>query len=188
MQQKKVLIIEPHPYHNEVLPGFVKYFQDLNYQVDVMLREEVYKEKVFCKYKNKPNILPYELFKIKELLSKDSIKEYDFLFCSSLEFLHKNPSDSKSNVKGKFVDFLGFIPKTKFGMLGVYHTIDFIKQFDDYNLLNDGRIFTLTGYAFDNKKTLLLNPHFFGDAKIKQKLNKKNKVYHSRNAQRQGTD
>ena len=35
---KSVLVIEPNNYHGEVVPGFVKYWQDLGYNVDVIMR------------------------------------------------------------------------------------------------------------------------------------------------------
>lgn len=173
MSAKKILIIEPHPYHIEILPGFTKYFQDLGYQVDVLIRKELLKQKVFCKMKNKPNIIPYDIKKIKEILSKDSIKEYDFLFCSSMEFLHNKDGGFGFDFRKRFIDYLGFVPKTKYGVMGAYHTIDFIKEFKDYDLYNQSRLFTLSGFEFEGEKTKLLIPHYFGENELNHKLNKK---------------
>ena len=35
-----ILIIEPNTYHGEILPGFIKYFEDLGYSVELFLRTQ----------------------------------------------------------------------------------------------------------------------------------------------------
>ena len=41
VRKNSVLIVEPNPYHAEILPGFVRYFQDLNYNVDIKVIRKV---------------------------------------------------------------------------------------------------------------------------------------------------
>lgn len=48
--QKKVLIIEPNAYHNEVIPGFVDYFLQMGYRVDCLMHQDSSKlGDVFCR-------------------------------------------------------------------------------------------------------------------------------------------
>ena len=42
-----VVVIEPNPFHGETVPGYVKYFLDLGYQVDVFLTYEIAFEQPF---------------------------------------------------------------------------------------------------------------------------------------------
>ena len=53
-RKNSVLLIEPNPYHGEIQPGFVKYFQDLGYNVDIFMRLENYLENPFVKYTKNP--------------------------------------------------------------------------------------------------------------------------------------
>ena len=50
----KVLLVEFNDFHGECIPGFYKYLSDINFDVDLLVREEVYKEKALdlIKYKN----------------------------------------------------------------------------------------------------------------------------------------
>lgn len=165
-KEKKILLIEPHPYHNEILPGTVKYFQDLGYIVDVMAQKKPFKEDVFCNYTDKPNIFVYNPEDLRTLLSQKKIEDYDFLFLSSLEYC----TDTEEQ---RFLDFLGFLPKTKYGILGIYHNLGLIKKFKDYDMFSQDRIFSLSEFEFEGVKTKLLNPHYFGNYKIKTFKNKK---------------
>lgn len=153
---KRVLLLEPNPYHNEVLPGIVNYFETLEYTVDVLIRKEVYSDNVFCRYKINGKIHAYELDDIKKILWEPSIKKYDFLFFSSMEHCENGKME-------RFLDFIGFIPKTKYGILGIYHTTWLVDEFNDYDFMNQGRLFCLSEFQIHNYNYKMLNPHFFCD-------------------------
>lgn len=172
--KNKVLIIEPHPYHGEVLPSIVKYFQNLNYDVDLMIRKEIFEQKVFCKVPNKPKMIIYKPEDLKGILSQNKIAEYDFIFCSSLEFAHDGNCGFGFKVTQRFRDFWGITPKTKYGTLGIYHTSSLITEFEDYDFYKEGRVFTT--FDLNYQGTKMLNPHYYGNIKIKEKLNRKLKL------------
>jgi hypothetical protein len=46
---KSVLVIEPSPFHGECLPGYIKYFNDLGYAVDVILLRELWEKDPLCR-------------------------------------------------------------------------------------------------------------------------------------------
>ena len=48
---KKVLVVEPNPFHGEVVPGVVYYFRNLEYDVTVIMQKKNIKEDAFCKDK-----------------------------------------------------------------------------------------------------------------------------------------
>jgi len=165
IQPKTVLIVEPNPYHGEILPGFVKYFQDTGYTVELMLRYENSAKHIFSRFSIKPSIYQGTALCIKKLLQNAKIRNYDFVFISSSAFLEEGVFSSS------YLEFLGFIPKAKYGIMIVEHTIDpFLKKFKEDGLLKNKRLFTLSGF----QNTPILNPHFFGDKiKITPKSNDK---------------
>ena len=154
---KKVIVFEPNPYHNEVLPGIVKYFEDLNYIADVYVREECFADNPFCRYRIRGKRISYRIEEAKKVLSDEKIREYDFIFFSSME--HCENGEIK-----RFLTEIGIIPKAKYGILGMYHTNWLINEFDDYELLNQGRLFCISpfqkrGYS----KLRWMSPIYFGD-------------------------
>ena len=166
IELKKVLILEPHPYHEIILPGFSKYFEDLGYQTDIFIQEAVKNSNCFDRFKYPPSITTFKPNNIRKRLKNKDIEQYDFIFFSSLEYLHKK-------FRGKFVDYLGFEPKTKHGLLGCYHTISFIEEFNDEKNFEEGRFFTISGFSHKEFKTEMLTPIHLGQVHIKTQLNEK---------------
>lgn len=148
-----VLIVEPNPYHGEILPGFVKYFYDLGYNVDLMLRHENDVEDIFCRFDKKPNVFYGTANHLKEMLKWSKIKDYEYLFFSSSAFWERDYANS-------YLNFLEFEPQTKKGILMIEHNIDpYLHEYQEEKYLDTGRLFTLSGFH----NTPMLNPHYFGD-------------------------
>lgn len=160
---KKVLIVEPHPYHQEILPGFVKYFQDIGYDVDCYIRRECRYSRVFCKMRFKPKVFYYNYKQLGKYLSDCS--KYDYVFFSSFEFMGQD-------FQGKITDFLGFVPNAKHGILGCHHTLTNIKDYDSVGFLDDGRIFSCSGFKYDNRVVPMLAPIYYGAFKDHEKNRK----------------
>lgn len=164
---RKIMLLEPNPYHGEVLPGLVKYFEDLDYVVDVYMREEVINDNPFCRYNIRGDITGYSLSNAKELLSSNNIGEYDFLFLSSME-------RCENGVVVRFLDEIGFLPRTKYGVLGMYHTNFLIQRFSDYQMQNQNRLFFISefqtiGFNYVN----VLSPIYYGTNLVRYRKRKK---------------
>jgi hypothetical protein len=153
---KKILLIEPNPYHTDGLPGIARYLNDLCYAVDVYIQTPLLKDNAFCWHSKPPRIFNYEFSRIKELLKTERIAEYDFIFFYSMEI---SLDGSVTNI----IQYLGFIPRTKYGILGIYHTTSYIDRFQDYHLMAEGRFFCLSDFQIHNYNIAVLNPHYYGD-------------------------
>jgi hypothetical protein len=162
---KKILLFEVNPYHSEIIPGIIKYLEDLQYTIEVFVQSALLKDNIFLYYPHDIHIQKYDFKNIREILSAESITNYDFVFFSSLEFTFH---DTINNV----IQYLGFIPKTKYGILGIYHTTSHIDLFQDYKLMMEGRFFCLSDFQIHNYNLSVLNPHYFGSIKnISQSYN-----------------
>lgn len=163
IRMKRIMLLEPNLYHGEVLPGIVKYFEDLDYLVDVYIREEIIEQNAFCRYRIRGHIVGYSLNEVKELFNSEHMKEYDFLFLSSMEH-------SEKGVMTRFLDEIGFIPQTKYGVLGLYHTNYLIDTFKDYNMQNAERLFFISGFQKKSYNNVnILPPIYFGTNQIRRK-------------------
>lgn len=153
---KKIILLEPNPYHNEVLPGIAKYFEDLNYVVDIYIRKEVVEQEVFCRYKVKGNIVSYSMDSIADILMSDEIQEYDFLFLSSMEH-------GENGKLTRFLDEINCVPKTKYGVLGMYHTNYLVEEFNDNELQKQRRLFFISNFQTRGYDASSLSPVYFVD-------------------------
>ncbi len=81
-----ILIIEPNPYHGEVLLGIIKYFIDLGYNVELLLQKDLYDEQLFYNIdeKYRPDITTFETFNLLFLfLLQAKFENYTMVFANT---------------------------------------------------------------------------------------------------------
>ncbi|SHK55398.1 hypothetical protein SAMN05216582_10787 [Selenomonas ruminantium] len=161
----KVLIVEPHPYHYEVLPSVAYYFARLNYDITILTRENFQSDDLFLSFpkKYKVRFITYSGNMLKRILFQPEIAEYDFVFFNSLEYWH----DGK---RERLLDYLGGYPASKYGIMGIYHNPSMI-NFKDDDLLREKRIFGLTSYSIRGYDVPLLAGCYFGEFSNDKKEN-----------------
>lgn len=151
IRKNSVLLVEPNAYHGEILPGFVKYFQDLGFNVDLILRYKNYDDSPFLDFKNL-NIIPSSSVNMRTLLKNKKIKKYEHCLLTSSALWDNN------FYFGSFLKFLGFTPNIKKEVMLVEHNImPCIEEFNEEYYLKNNKLFTLSGMS----NTLMLNPHYF---------------------------
>jgi len=168
---KKVIIFEINRHHYEVIPGFCKYFFDLGYAVDVLMRE--HSDALGSEFslinpsELNTNLIYYNqedgFAALKKVLEKN---KYEFIFSTSFDYAEE----------GKLVNVYERIKKidnTKSGIFGCYHSLDNLKQNNDYELFYQNRIITLSPLNLNSQKTIMVNAHYFG---YTEKNKMKNKV------------
>lgn len=108
IKEKSILIVEPNPYHFELLPGYCNYFQFLGYHIDLIAQPNIELDSPFIKYKNKPIAFYLSPKYQKKALKLSKIKKYDFVFLSTSVLWTDSIRDS-------YIKWLGFEPKGKYG-------------------------------------------------------------------------
>lgn len=153
IKEKSVLIVEPNPYHFELLPGFCHYFQELGYHVDLLAQPVILDDSPFINYPDPPNIFYLSSKYQKKALRLEKIQKYDYVFLSSSVLWGDNVRDS-------FINFLGYEPNAKHGLLMVEHNvIPYVKDYGHQKYVDENRTFTLGG----QQNIPILNPHYFGN-------------------------
>lgn len=99
-----VLVVEANPHHGEVLPGVVKYFRDLGYDVDLVVRLEVYKDKPFIRHSNPPKTFCMDAKYLTEFFKSDLAEKYNFVYFSSM-YVYTHAHD------GAIMGLIGGFPK-----------------------------------------------------------------------------
>lgn len=155
-----VLIVELNVFHREIMPGFVKYFQDLGYSIDILTVESNDNSTVFCRY-NDANVRIFtanpETIRF-ILKSKKILKSYNYIFVNSYSIFRTDIS---------IHDFLKYVP-IKANCINKW-----VFVCHDTNAINK-KISTRNKFislADNNLNLPIVNPNYFGNVKITEKNN-----------------
>ena len=156
IKENTVLIVEMNDGHSETLPGYVKYFWDAGYNVDLMINPLLAKEKAFCRFQNKN----FRLFEITQeqfstYISFDKIKQYKKIFVSS-HIVYDAVGWHNC------LDLFDNLYKCKDKLLFMEHHLDRLNaEFADKK-----RVFQLAELPDFLSKAPMINPHYFGKINI----------------------
>lgn len=156
INKKTILIFEPCNYHYECMPGYTKYFIDLKFNVDIIM----YKFGIgaFCSFENTENI---RFFIFKNLSEIDSnINELILIFQKYKYILLQ----TTNNLTKELYEKLGFFKMNN--TIFVLHNVTVIKDMPFLNhFYKLDRLWALGNF----KNSFQVNPHYFGNFKIKNK-------------------
>jgi hypothetical protein len=153
--EKSVLILEPHRYHGEILPGFAKYFHDLDYNITVCCRYHVYTDDPFCRCQFTVRRFCMTLFGMRKILRSRLMSNYDFVLITS----HYVSLD-EWRYYGSYLKLLGGLPKSRHDLFVIEH---YDNDYDSETLALQCRFFALTARNLpDGNSMPMLNPHYFG--------------------------
>ena len=149
--------------HSEVVPGYVKYLLDLGYHVSVLVTPERYKEGLFSRFQENENLT---LNKLNQKEIRRFFKEGDL---SSLKGI-------LTTTAGKICDCVNYnlaydffnptIDKSK--LFFVEHEASFAIDKNSWN----EKLITLRKLDYKGAKSVVVNPHYFGEVKITPKNDK----------------
>ena len=153
-----VLIFEPAEYHHECTPGYTKYFLDLGYNVDIIL--DNFGRNTFCLFNLLQNIRIFTFDKLSQLT--DHSKEFQLIFKNYSYIL----IETTTPLINQTYNDLGFF-KMK-NTIFVVHSFEHINSTGISIFNNQNRIWSLGNL----KNALYVNPHYYGDIKIRNKNNR----------------
>lgn len=151
--RNKILLIESNGCHGEVISGYIKYFQNIGMDVDVLVTNVIYHEKPFCRLKVK-NCFYSKFTKFNKLLTTQYLVNYKHIFIMS----SVNYTNGIHAITDLFPDI-----KLHKSVYYVHHNTSYItKYFNDVKPNHN----IMLGH-FDN--AIYINPHLFGKYTIPQK-------------------
>lgn len=154
-----VLLIETNGCHGEVIGGYVKYFQDLGYNVYILVSKTIKQENPFARL-NIKNIFYAKYKKFSSLLKSEYLDRYDHIFVMS----SVNYTGGAHSVINAYPDL-----KNHKSVYWVHHNIAYI---NNYYPDVDTKHNIMLGHINDpatNIETTYINPHLFGNYDIPQK-------------------
>ena len=155
IRDNSILIVEINNGHGETIPSFINYFQNLNYNVDVIVNYDMVRDRVLDRFNfNNVNLFYMTLNEINGLLTNRLILKYKYLFFNTIILYGK--------YGGSIFDINKNIVFQKDKIICVDHNILF-----NYNrYISNKNIITLLPNI---SKCKYANPHYFGNRKLKSK-------------------
>lgn len=133
---KTILLCEMNNFHFELLDSIVYYFSKIGFYTDILLRKDSH-------YKNtNKNIFFLDLKDMICAINTPYLQKYDFIFFNTITLSLNTQIHIPSIIK----------PKSKYGILGIYHTISDIERFGDYENYTCNRYFALRPMQYKNLK------------------------------------
>lgn len=156
-----VLVSEFNNSHGEVIPGIVKYFLDLNYNVDILVTNNIFYERISDIFNdnNKVKIFSLDLDRIKKAFNNKKIKKYKNIFITSY-YIYNTINNWPS-----ILDYIPNIYKLNKNTIIMEHHIDLINR----NLLRKNKKIAIMHNLDEELKENYINPHYFGDFNCKTK-------------------
>lgn len=155
-----VLIVEGNNCHGEVIPGVIKYFRDLKFNIDLLITnlQEEYNP---TSNTNLKGINKYicDFGTLKQILFTDKIKEYDCIFFTSYILYKVCP---ELNHYPYLFYIFDKIQPPKHGIYVIEHELD---ERDD-SFIKEGTTFQIADFNVCTPNPKQLNTHYFGKIKI----------------------
>lgn len=164
IEPKTILIIEINDCHMETIMGYSKYLIELGYNVDIIIRGDA--ESAFSSI-NKDFV---NIFEVGKIAFDKIFKFYDFSKYERIIYNSKRVYFKKNDIDGEGLDieeYYNSIPSGKNENIYIQHHIDKINEFYKHNqivLANPSKKVELNKYV--------VNPHYFGEFKLKNFKNK----------------
>ena len=95
VEDNAVLLIETNTCHGEVIAGYLRYFQDLGYKVDILINSDVLNEKPFCRLDMK-NVGVFHCYFpfFKFCFRSSNIKKYKHVFLMTTAGYYLKPDEN----------------------------------------------------------------------------------------------
>ena len=145
--------------HSEVVPGYVKYLLDLGYHVSVLVHSDRVKEGLFSRFKN-------ENLTLNKMSKKEILKYFKQSDLSDVEGVLVTTS-------GKICDEIHFEEAYNTFNKNIEKSKIFLVSHESKHALDNGtwreKNITLRELNYKGAKSVVVNPHYFGDVAITPK-------------------
>lgn len=161
----RVLLFEINSCHGEVIPGYVKYFYDLGYTVDVLMNETLGDlqplSRVPAGYIH--DIYSCNIRTVKSILKSEQISKYEYV-CATSNVIYTTRNVKHCPCLAEFIPDMNIRQDR---LCVVQHHLDRL----DPHVMNKYKTIILAGMpsVSEQNKIAVANPHYFGAVKITPK-------------------
>ena len=162
IKDKTILLFEPNHYHYECSPGYAKYFVDLGYNVDVLMKKQGKDSFYFFENKDKIRLFIYDNLK--------QIRNYAKVLSSHFRSYSYIVIQTLSTKTFGTISKLGLNRNGK--VIYIFHFTYYYKILHFSSIKNKNRVWTLGNFSVG----LQVVPFYIGNLKLKNK-NKRTRFF-----------
>ena len=155
-----ILIVEINVCHWETIPGYCKYLTDLGFNVEIVTR--FYAEGIFTSLNLNDKV---KIFEFNKITFDKILKDFDFTKYERIIYNSKRVYFKKNDVNNEGMDLSEYydaIPKGEKANIYIQHHINKIHDFYEPN-----QIILANPSKKQELEKLVVNPHYFGEFKLK---------------------
>ena len=162
IRPNSILLIEPNDTHGEVIPGYVKYFSDLGFNVDIIVTSYNFKTKCLKNLEDEN----YQIFclsrnALKIILNSKVIKEYQYIFFTSQTTYERYKNYERPSIMDRYPILNQYLNK----LFAVEHRLEFCNK----TLLENNSIVAIAKLPNIDNRVIIANPMYFGNYAITNK-------------------
>ena len=156
-----VLLVETNEVHGEVIGGYLKYFQNMGFYIDILVNHRLYKENPFCRLDMSDiRIYTSDRELLKYFFSSSALKKYKYmvLMTSAGYFLWEN---------NQYSGILNVYPQLRKlnNLYVVEHDLRDVRRFSEENFTEEQKLLTLGHF----NEGIFACPILFGNINITPK-------------------
>ena len=155
IKNNTILIFEPNEFHFECTPGYINFFTDLGFNVDILMHHSGIDSLFLLETTENIRLFIFE--------KPDILNKYSTNFSSVIKQYYLVLLQTSDINKGNIFSKLGLLSINN--SIFVFHNLDFIEKMHYTKYLKQNRIWTLGNFS----QGLQVNPHYFGHIDIKEK-------------------
>lgn len=162
VKDNTVLLVETNSCHGEVTAGYIRYFQEIGYNVDILINSEILRENPFCRLDMKNvNIFHCYIPFFNSCFKSKNINNYNHVFLmTTAGYYIKNGDNEYSCV----LDLWPAIKNVK-SLFIVEHNLKDIERNNEQEFIDKGRLITIGNLS----KGISAYPILLGDINITSK-------------------
>ena len=158
-RENSVLLIETNTAHGEVIAGYLKYFQDMGFNVDVLVNPVIVKENPFCRLDlSRVSVFSSDFPLLGRFFASRKFRAYKHVFLMTSAAYFYWIGDRQGSV-------LACYPKLREhpSLFVVEHDLNDVERFGEQSLLDRKRLIAL-GH-FPHTQAVFAAPFLFGDVR-----------------------
>ncbi len=158
-RENSVLLIETNTSHGEVIAGYLKYFQDMGYHVDILVNPVIVKENPFCRLDlSRVSVFSSDFPLLGRFFASRKFLSYKHVFLMTSAAYFYWIGDRQGSV-------LACYPKLREhpSLFVVEHDLNDIERFGEQSLLSRKHLIALG--RFPHTQAVFASPFLFGDVR-----------------------
>ena len=154
------MLVEANDTHGVVIAGYLKYFQDMEYNIDILVNPAAVSERPFCRLDlSDVSVFTSDFPLLSLFFASSKFREYrHIVLMTSAAYFHET--------NGMYTSALAYYPQLRKhpSLFVVEHDLNDVERFNEQSLMSSRHLITLGHFP----RTVFVSPILFGNVRLTQ--------------------